>query len=66
MEQAVVREVLEESACPVDINSVKYFGSQPWPFPQSLMLGCSAQATFRGRLNKYIITLMMNSAYHSV
>jgi NAD+ diphosphatase len=23
---------------------VKYFASQPWPFPSSLMIGCHAQA----------------------
>lgn len=41
-EHAVVREVLEETGMPVD--DVRYVGSQPWPFPRSLMLG------FRARL----------------
>lgn len=37
LEAAVKREVYEESRIIVD--GVKYMGSQPWPFPQSLMLG---------------------------
>lgn len=35
-EQAVVREVGEESG--IVVGSVAYAGSQPWPFPSSLML----------------------------
>jgi NAD+ diphosphatase len=46
-EQAVVREVLEESG--VHVRDVTYRASQPWPFPSSLMLGfravCDADAT---------------------
>jgi NAD+ diphosphatase len=42
LEQAVVREVREESG--IELTGVQYFGSQPWPFPQSLMLGFFAQA----------------------
>lgn len=45
MEQAVVRETLEEAAVKVDLASVRYTASQPWPFPQSLMLGFTAEAT---------------------
>jgi NAD+ diphosphatase len=41
-EGAVVREVLEESG--VAIGEVTYLGSQPWPFPSSLMLGFTARA----------------------
>lgn len=37
LEEAVAREVLEESAVAVD--DVRYRSSQPWPFPASLMLG---------------------------
>lgn len=36
-EQAVHREVLEETG--VRVHNVRYYGSQPWPFPHSLMLG---------------------------
>lgn len=36
-EDAVIREVEEEVG--VRIGDVRYFGSQPWPFPNSLMLG---------------------------
>jgi NAD+ diphosphatase len=42
LEAAVRREVHEE--CGIEIGSVTYLGSQPWPFPSSLMLGFSAQA----------------------
>lgn len=41
LEAAVKREVYEESRVVVD--GVKYMGSQPWPFPQSLMLGYIGQ-----------------------
>ena len=40
LEAAVIREVFEESGVVV-VNPV-YLGSQPWPFPQSLMLGFRA------------------------
>ena len=43
LERAVAREVHEESGVQVDIDSVTYMGSQPWPFPSSLMLGFFAQ-----------------------
>jgi NAD+ diphosphatase len=41
-EQAVVREVFEEAG--IEVADVTYAGSQPWPFPSSLMLGFFAQA----------------------
>ena len=41
-EQAVAREVQEETGITVD--AVTYLGSQPWPMPQSLMLGFRAEA----------------------
>lgn len=44
LEQAVVREVAEESGVPVDPASVVYASSQPWPFPRSLMLAFRAAA----------------------
>ena len=40
-EGAVIREVREEVG--VEVGSVRYMGSQPWPFPHSLMLGFRAQ-----------------------
>ncbi len=43
IEQAVRREVLEESG--IGVGDVAYFGSQPWPLPRSLMIGCVAKAT---------------------
>jgi NAD+ diphosphatase len=42
IEEAVRREVQEEVG--VICGKVKYFASQPWPFPSSLMIGCHAQA----------------------
>lgn len=42
LEQTVVREVMEESG--VRVRSSRYLGSQPWPFPSSLMLGFIAEA----------------------
>jgi NAD+ diphosphatase len=41
-EQAVVREVFEETG--IEVTDVVYAGSQPWPFPSSLMLGFFARA----------------------
>lgn len=35
LEQAAVREVKEEVG--IDISNLRYMGSQPWPFPHSLM-----------------------------
>ena len=43
LEDAVAREVYEESG--VRIDEVTYQSSQPWPFPSSLMLGFFASAT---------------------
>jgi NAD+ diphosphatase len=42
LEQAVAREIEEESGVVVD--DITYRGSQPWPFPASLMLGFEARA----------------------
>jgi NAD+ diphosphatase len=42
LEEAVRREVLEESA--IRVGRVRYLASQPWPFPSSLMIGCLAEA----------------------
>lgn len=42
IEDAVRREVMEEAGVPV--GAVRYLASQPWPFPSSLMIGCTAQA----------------------
>jgi NAD+ diphosphatase len=42
IEDAVRRETREESG--IICGRVKYFRSQPWPFPTSLMIGCHAEA----------------------
>lgn len=41
IEDAVHREVLEEVG--LRVGDVRYFGSQPWPFPHSLMIAFTAQ-----------------------
>ena len=41
LEQAAVREVKEEVG--VAITNLAYVGSQPWPFPHSLMTGFTAE-----------------------
>jgi len=43
IEEAVAREIHEEAG--IRIANVRYFASQPWPFPSSLMIGCFADAT---------------------
>jgi NAD+ diphosphatase len=43
LEEAVIREVLEETA--VVVENPQYITSQPWPFPASIMLGFTAIAT---------------------
>lgn len=40
-EQAVIREVYEEVA--LKIKDLRYFASQPWPFPSSFMMGYTAK-----------------------
>lgn len=37
LEETIVREIREEVG--VDVGNLRYFGSQPWPFPHSLMIG---------------------------
>jgi NAD+ diphosphatase len=40
--EAARREVKEETD--VDIDGIRIFSSQPWPYPSSLMIGCFAEA----------------------
>lgn len=40
LEEAVAREALEETG--VTITNIRYFGSQPWPYPCGLMVGFHA------------------------
>jgi NAD+ diphosphatase len=42
LEETVAREVEEETG--IGVTRVRYFASQPWPFPASLMLGFHAEA----------------------
>ncbi len=42
LEDAVAREVLEETG--IEVDRIEYHSSQPWPFPASLMLGFTAHA----------------------
>jgi NAD+ diphosphatase len=41
LEEAVRREVMEETG--IRVKDISYFGSQPWPFPESLMIGFTAR-----------------------
>lgn len=40
LEEAVHREVMEETG--LRIKNLRYFGSQPWPYPSGLMVGFNA------------------------
>jgi NAD+ diphosphatase len=41
LEECVRREVREEVG--LELKNIRYFGSQPWPFPNSLMIGFTAE-----------------------
>ena len=41
LEEAVAREAMEETG--VTITNIRYFGSQPWPYPCGLMVGFTAR-----------------------
>jgi NAD+ diphosphatase len=41
LEQCVQREVREETG--VEVKNIRYFASQPWPFPHSLMIAFTAE-----------------------
>lgn len=45
-EQTVMREVFEEAG--IKVEELNYLGSQPWPFPASIMISFSALATNPG------------------
>ena len=41
LEECVRREIREETS--LEVENVSYFGSQPWPYPQGLMIGFTAR-----------------------
>jgi NAD+ diphosphatase len=41
IEEAIQRELREEVG--IEVTALRYFGSQPWPFPHSLMIGFTAE-----------------------
>lgn len=41
MEECIKREIKEEVG--IEVKNIKYFGSQSWPFPNSLMIGFTAE-----------------------
>jgi NAD+ diphosphatase len=42
IEDAVRRELREEAG--IEVENIEYVTSQPWPFPSSLMIGCTARS----------------------
>lgn len=46
IEEAARREIQEEAG--IRCGRVRYLGSQPWPFPMSLMIGCHVEALSTG------------------
>jgi NAD+ diphosphatase len=41
LEECVAREVREETG--IEVRNIRYFASQPWPFPHSLMVAFTAE-----------------------
>jgi len=41
LEECVRREIKEEVS--LQVKNIRYFASQPWPFPNSLMIGFTAE-----------------------
>ena len=41
LEEAIRREIWEEVG--IEVTGLRYFGSQPWPYPNSLMIGFTAR-----------------------
>jgi len=41
LEESVVREVKEETG--LTVKNIRYFASQPWPYPSGLMVGFTAE-----------------------
>ena len=41
LRNVLLREVREETG--IAVKNIKYFGNQPWPFPNSLMIGFTAE-----------------------
>ena len=43
LEECVRREIMEETR--IEVKNLRYFASQPWPFPHSLMIAFTAEYT---------------------
>ncbi len=41
LEDAVRREIREEAS--IEVKNLRYYGSQPWPFPSNIMIGFTAE-----------------------
>jgi NAD+ diphosphatase len=41
LEEATAREIFEEVG--IQVKNIRYFGSQPWPFPNSLMIAFTCE-----------------------
>jgi NAD+ diphosphatase len=62
LEETVAREVYEETA--IRVQDITYFGSQPWPFPNSLMIGFTA--TYAGGDIKLLDDEIQDAGWFSV
>ncbi len=41
LEDAIRREIREEAS--IEVKNLRYYGSQPWPFPSNIMIGFTAE-----------------------
>ncbi len=62
LEMCVAREVYEEVG--ITIKNIRYFDSQPWPFPDSLMIGFTAE--FAGGEIRIDQSEIMDAGWYSV
>lgn len=61
LEEAVCREVMEETG--IHIKNLRYFDSQPWPFPCGLMVGFTAEYA-NGELHLQLSELDQGGWFH--
>lgn len=57
---------MEEAGVAVNLSSVRYISSQPWPFPQSLMIGFTAEAINQGTRTGVSVSPLISESLHQV